>query len=58
MTHHFADATEVVGSFPTKIRADNGVENTKLWDALDRFTGPDSVITGSSVRNKRVERFN
>ena len=58
VVHHFADTAEVVGSSPTRIRTDNGVENTKVWDAMYQFTGPDSVITGSSVHNQRVERFN
>ena len=58
VAHHFADATEVAGSFPTRIQTDSGVENTKVWDAMHRLTGLGSVITGSSVHNQRVKCFN
>ncbi|XP_060776375.1 uncharacterized protein LOC132885871 isoform X1 [Neoarius graeffei] len=49
-----------VGQFgrPLHIRTDHGVENIKIWEDMHASRGEGSVLTGSSVHNQQIERFN
>ncbi|KAF6732565.1 hypothetical protein FQA47_012866 [Oryzias melastigma] len=49
-----------VGQFgrPLHIRTDHGRENVKIWEDMQATRGESSVLTGSSVHNQRIERFN
>jgi len=57
----FGEAIEQYG-VPLKVRTDLGVENTLVWEVMNEncatADNPNPVITGSSVHNQRVERFN
>ena len=45
---------------PLKVRTDKGGENVRVWDEMVNHSpaGEMAAITGSSVHNQRVERFN
>lgn len=43
---------------PLKVRTDLGGENVAIWEDMRQNGGEDSVLTGSSVHNQRIERFN
>ena len=45
---------------PLKVRTDKGGENVRVWEEMINHSpaGEMAVITGSSVHNQRVERFN
>ncbi|KAL1022511.1 hypothetical protein UPYG_G00028670 [Umbra pygmaea] len=49
-----------VGKFgrPLHIRTDHGGENAQVWEDMRASRGEGSVLTGSSVHNQRIERFN
>ncbi|KAF6732844.1 hypothetical protein FQA47_006713 [Oryzias melastigma] len=55
---HRVDPT--VGQFgrPLHFRTDHGRENLKIWEDMQATRGESSVLTGSSVHNQRIERFN
>uniref|UniRef100_A0A3P9IMN3 Integrase catalytic domain-containing protein n=1 Tax=Oryzias latipes TaxID=8090 RepID=A0A3P9IMN3_ORYLA len=44
--------------WPMHIRTDHGGENVLIWEDMRVHKGVSSVLTGSSVHNQRVERFN
>ena len=48
-----------VGEFvlPLRVRTDKGMENVKIADFMLQKRGLDSVITGESVHNQRIERL-
>ncbi|KAL7396210.1 hypothetical protein ABVT39_002205 [Epinephelus coioides] len=52
--------TPAVGQFgrPLHIRTDHGGENAQIWEDMHASKGEGSVLTGSSVHNQRIERFN
>lgn len=52
--------TAAVGQFgrPLHIRTDHGGENVQIWEDMHASRGEGSVLTGSSVHNQRIERFN
>ncbi len=52
--------TAAVGQFgrPLHIRTDHGGENAQIWEDMHASRGEGSVLTGSSVHNQRIERFN
>uniref|UniRef100_A0A667Y9I1 Integrase catalytic domain-containing protein n=1 Tax=Myripristis murdjan TaxID=586833 RepID=A0A667Y9I1_9TELE len=43
---------------PLHIRSDHGGENARIWEDMRLHRGENSVLTGSSVHNQRIERFN
>ena len=43
---------------PLHIRTDLGGENVLVWEDMRESRGEESVLTGSSVQNQRIERFN
>ena len=45
---------------PLKVQTDKGGENVRVWEEMVNHSpaGEMAVITGSSVQNQRVERFN
>lgn len=45
-------------SRPLHIKTNHGVENVKVWEDMQATRGDGSVLTGSSVHNQRIERFN
>lgn len=51
---------KAVGRFgrPLHIRTDHGGENVQIWENMRESRGEGSVLTGSSVHNQRIERFN
>ncbi|CAJ1074952.1 uncharacterized protein LOC115561219 [Xyrichtys novacula] len=53
-------ASRTISEFgrPIHIRTDHGGENVKIWDDMRVHRGDNSVFTGSSVHNQRIERFN
>ena len=54
----FREAVESFG-LPLKVRSDYGGENVLVWNyMLEKHLNSNSVITGSSVHNQRIERFN
>lgn len=42
---------------PLHIRTDYGTENVLIWEDMRQHRGLNSVMTGSSVHNQRIERF-
>ncbi|KAK0138682.1 hypothetical protein N1851_024773 [Merluccius polli] len=55
--NHFSSAISQHGR-PLHIRTDHGGENVKVWEDMSMHRGEHSVLTGSSVHNQRIERFN
>lgn len=55
--HHFREATRQYG-IPSRIRCDNGGENTKVCQFMEEYHGSNrgSAIRGKSVHNQRIER--
>lgn len=45
-------------SRPLHVRTDLGGENVGVWEDMRSVRGESSVVTGSSVHNQRIERFN
>lgn len=43
---------------PLHIRTDLGTENAQIWADMYQNRGEPAVLTGSSVHNQRIERFN
>ena len=58
VSHLFTDATKKFG-LPSRIRIDKGVENVRVAQFMLENRGIDrnSVLTGSSVHNQRIERL-
>jgi hypothetical protein len=52
----FRDAIKAFG-FPKKIRTDRGGENQSVARLMFKVVRENSVLTGSSVHNQRVERL-
>lgn len=57
MLGKFTRAVEKYGR-PLRVRTDHGGENVQVWQHMIHHRNPNSVITGSSVRNQRIERLN
>ena len=57
--HLFLEATKKYGGLPSRIRTDRGGENIKVAEYMLRHCGlgRNSVLTGRSVHNQRIERF-
>ena len=55
--NHFSSAISKHGR-PLHIRTDHGGENVQVWEDMSMHRGEHSVLTGSSVHNQRIERFN
>ena len=43
---------------PLHVRTDHGGENVLIWEDMWESRCGDSILTGSSVHNQRIERFN
>ncbi|XP_048878521.1 uncharacterized protein LOC125747369 [Brienomyrus brachyistius] len=43
---------------PLHVRTDHGGENVQIWQDMRLHRGETSVLTGNSVHNQRIERFN
>ena len=54
----FKRSVELYG-VPSRIRTHKGGENSLIWAMMEEERGPNrgSFLTGSSVRNQRIERL-
>ena len=52
----FQNAVQKYG-LPLKVRSDKGLENVHIADLMLRSRGVNSMITGKSVHNQRIERL-
>ena len=54
----FSEAVETHG-LPNRIRSDLGGENVDVWRyiMIEQHSNADSVITGASTHNQRIERL-
>ena len=54
--NQFLEASRLYG-LPSRVRTDQGRENTLIARHMNRGEGRGSIITGSSVHNQRIERL-
>ena len=53
----FKEAEDQYG-LPLPVRTDFGMENVTVWECILQRRNSNTVITGSSVHNQRIERLN